>query len=54
VVRFHGLIEYRTKRWDDTVGPNRSIPRYEINVQRDWWFATGELNFFQPTFGQCI
>ena len=54
VVRFHGLIEYRTKRWDDSAGPNRLIPRYEINVERDWWFATGVLNFTQPTFGQCI
>ncbi len=54
VVRFHGLSDYRTKKWDDSAGPNRPIPRYEIIVKRDWWFATGVLNFVQPTFGQCI
>jgi hypothetical protein len=54
VVRFHGMTDYRTKRWDETAGPYRPIPRYEITVKRDWWFATDILNFVPPTFGQCI
>lgn len=54
IVRFHGITDYRTKKWDDSTGPIRPVPRYDITVKRNWWFATSVLNYDLPTRGQCI
>ena len=54
VVRFNGITDYRTRNWDGSPSPNRTVPRYEMTVKQNWWFATSTLNFEPPTRSECI